>query len=120
MDSGACRRPWVPNSGGGFKANSAIPLKWQYTNAAGVVVDSATANPTIVINGPYLCGGADTTDVIQVTASGNSGYQYDATTKTWQLNWKTTGLLGNKCYNIYISLGVAGRTTSAFPTLLVK
>jgi hypothetical protein len=29
----------------------------------------------------------------------------------------------NKCYDIYISyisLGVAGRTTSAFPTLLVK
>jgi hypothetical protein len=74
--------PWVPNFGGGFKVNSAIPLKWQYTNAAGVVVDSATANPTIVINGPYLCGGADTADVIQVTAAGSSGYQYGATTKT--------------------------------------
>ena len=50
-----------------------------------------------------------------MTASGNSGYQYDPTTKTSQLNWKTTGLSGGKCYHIYISLG-AGRATSAFPT----
>jgi hypothetical protein len=64
-----------------------------------------------VINGQYLCGGADATDVIRVTASG-SGYQY-GDHQTWQLRWKTTGLPGNKCYDIYISLGVAG-ATSAF------
>ena len=63
--------------------------------------------------------GADSADVIAVTASGNSGYQYDPTTKMWQLNWKTSGLSGGKCYDIYISLG-AEHATSALPTLLVK
>jgi len=31
-----------------------------------LVIDSSTTNPTVVINGPYQCGGADSADVIAI------------------------------------------------------
>lgn len=68
-----------------FNTGSTIPLKWQYLDAAGNVMNSANATPEVVIT--------DSTGApITVTTPGNSGLQYDPLTMTWQLNWQTKGL----------------------------
>jgi hypothetical protein len=51
--------------------------------------------------------------------AGNSGYQYDSTTNTWQFNWKTTGLTPGT-YNIYIINGASGQRDGSFPIQLAK
>jgi hypothetical protein len=79
-----------------FKAGSAIPLKWQYTDSTGNVVDSSTANPQILING------------IPAMAPGNSGLRYNPSTMTWQFNWKTTGFKAGY-YTIQIKSGQTGQ-----------
>jgi len=62
-----------------FKAGSVIPLRWQYTDSVGKVVNSATAQPQVFINGA------------PAVAPGNNSLSYDPSTMTWQFNWKTTG-----------------------------
>jgi hypothetical protein len=89
---------------GTFKSGSAIPLKWQYIDSAGKVVNSAAANPQVLINGT------------PAVASGNSGYQYDSLTNTWQFNWKTTGFNAGT-YNIQIINGQTGQEND-FPVQL--
>lgn len=81
------------------KAGSTIPLKWQYTDYAGKVVNSATANPSITINGS------------EVTSPGKSGLQYDSLTNTWQVNWQTKGLAAGT-YNVSIISGQTDQTNS--------
>jgi hypothetical protein len=85
-----------------FRGNRSIPLKWQYTGMDGNVIQSAGANPTVNVSGPVSCGESSGGDVIDVTAAGNSGYQYDAGTATWQFNWKTTGIPAG-CYVIQVT-----------------
>jgi hypothetical protein len=106
-----------PTAGVAYKINSAIPLKWQYTDSAGNVVNSPTANPQVYIAGPYPCGGTGTVAEVLALSSGQSGYQYDPTTNTWQFNWKTTGLISG-CYNINIKSVLTGQTTGPFPIQL--
>jgi hypothetical protein len=105
-----------PSAGVAYKINSAIPLKWQYTNSSGTVVNSWNANSVVQIYAAGSCGGGDL-DVITVNDAGASGYQYDPTTNTWQFNCKTTGL-GKGCYNIYIHSKLTNQTTTAFPIQL--
>lgn len=92
-----------------FKAGSSIPLKWQYTNAAGTVVNSSAAAPsvTITLNG----------SPIVVGDPGKSGLQYDSLTNTWQWNWQTKGL-GAGTYQISIVSGQTGQTDGPFAILL--
>jgi hypothetical protein len=104
-----------PSAGVAYKAGSSVPLKWQYTDGSGNVVASSDAAPTVQIYA-MTCSGADTT-AITVNDTGNSGYQYDATTNTWQFNWKTTGL-AQGCYNIYIQSGQSGQSNGGFPIQL--
>jgi hypothetical protein len=110
--------PYAPPSDKGFKIKSAIPLKWQYTNASNVVIPSPNAAPTVAIV-TASCVGVDGTQDIVVADAGNSGYQYDATTYTWQYNWKTTGLNAG-CYNIRVNTGQTGQTAGPFLIQLVK
>jgi hypothetical protein len=85
-----------------FKGNRSIPLKWQYTAADGSVADSAAASPTLTIYGPVSCGETDGGELIDVSSPGDSGYRYDAETRTWQFNWKTRGV-PNGCYYIQVT-----------------
>lgn len=106
-----------PSAGVAYKINSAIPLKWQYTDNGGNVVNSSTANPQVYISGPYPCGSADSIAEVLALSSGASGYQYDPTNNSWQFNWKTTGQ-NSGCYNINIKSVLTGQTTGPFPIQL--
>ncbi|HET9177623.1 MAG TPA: Ig-like domain repeat protein [Terriglobia bacterium] len=103
----------------GYKVKSAVPLVWQYADINGTVVNSSNANPAVQIYVAGACGGTDTGDILNIQASGNSGYQYDSTTNTWQFNWKTTGM-NPGCYNVYIHSNLTGQTSQAFPIQLVR
>jgi len=85
-----------------FRGNRTIPLKWQYTGADGNVADSAGASPTVNVNGPVSCGETIGGSLIDITAAGNSGYQYDSATNIWQFNWKTSGIPSG-CYYILVT-----------------
>jgi hypothetical protein len=37
-----------------------------------------------------------------VSAAGASDYQYDASSRTWQFNWKTSGLAAG-CYQLRVT-----------------
>ena len=106
-----------PSAGVAYKINSAIPLKWQYTDTNGNVVNSSTANPQVYIAGPYPCGAGDAAIDVLALSAGASGYQYDPTTNTWQFNWKTTGL-SSGCYNINIKSVLTNQTNGPFPIQL--
>jgi sugar lactone lactonase YvrE len=102
-----------------FNVTRTMPLAWQYTNASGVIVNSAAANPQVVISGPYTCGQADTANDITVNSAGASGYQYSSTTNTWQFNWQIKGNAPG-CYNIYIVSGETGQQAGPFPISVVS
>ena len=80
--------PYAPPEQKAFKLGRTIPLKWQYTDLAGNVVDSDGANPKV--EWTYM-GEGDGTGTLdeEVDAPGASGLQYDALTMTWQFNWQT-------------------------------
>jgi hypothetical protein len=102
-----------------FNVKRTMPLKWQYTNSGGAVVNSASANPLISIY-PYPCsGGADAVASITVNDAGSSGYQYDATTNTWQFNWQVKGNMPG-CYDIFIKSQQSGQTNGPFPIDVVN
>ena len=109
--------PYATPAQGSSKINSANPLKWQYTDVNGNAVASSSANPSVVITGPYACGGADSGSPITANAAGNSGYQYELGSNTWQFNWKTTGLSAG-CYNITIKSNQSGQSNGVFPIQL--
>ena len=112
--------PYAPPGVRGYKVNSAIPLKWQYADVNNTVVNSSNANPVVQIYAAVGCGDTSTGDVLSIVASGNSGYQYDTTTNTWQFNWKTGGPIGAGCYVIYIKSQLTGQTNGPFPIQLVR
>jgi len=100
-----------------FKIGSSIPLKWQYTDSAGNVVDSAAANPSVGIK-PVTGDGTPVEGIpIIVEDPGLSGYQYDSLTTTWQYNWQTKGLTAG-LYYIRITSGQTGQVNGPFPIQL--
>ncbi|MGH9662358.1 MAG: thrombospondin type 3 repeat-containing protein, partial [Bryobacteraceae bacterium] len=92
-----------------FKVGRTIPLTWQYTDAAGAVIGSAAASPTVHY-GPVACGASSGGATLDIDSPGNSGLHYDAATMTWQLNWKTTGVPAG-CYAIVITSPIAQSST---------
>jgi hypothetical protein len=54
---------------------------------------------------------------IDLEDAGNSGYQYDSLTNTWQFNWKTKGLTAG-IYTICIKCGSTGQIDGPFPIQL--
>ena len=99
-----------------FKLGSTIPLKWQYTDFDGLLVDSLEADPRvrIVLDGvlPPM-----TDDPIDVGDPGNSGLRYDALAMTWQFNWQTKGFAAG-AYDIWITSVQTGQINGPFPILL--
>jgi YDG domain len=102
-----------------FNVTRTMPLAWQYANASGAVVNSAAANPTVQISGPYPCGGTATSGAITINSAGASGYQYNSTTNTWQFNWQINGSQPG-CYNIYIVSGQTGQSSGPYPIAVVS
>jgi len=107
--------PWDPSKS--YKIKSAIPLKWQYTNALGVPVPSGSASPAISIV-MVSTGGTGNAD-IALDDAGSSGYQYDPTTAMWQFNWKTTGLAPGT-YLVSIRSGATGQVNGTFTVMLAR
>jgi hypothetical protein len=101
-----------------FKMGSSIPLKWQYTDSAGNVVDSSAANPQVIINPVTLGDGVPVEGApITVEDPGASGVRYDSLTMTWQSNWQTKGLSAG-IYNIRVTRGQTEQTNGPFPIQL--
>ncbi len=105
-------QPWGPPGAVAFKIKSTVPLKWQYTDYNGNVVNSANANPTVFDAGS--CGPGASGDAA-LDYAGNSGYQYDPISNTWQFNWKTTGSSPG-CHAIEVTSGLTKQTDGYFPT----
>ncbi len=98
-----------------FKAGSTIPLKWQYTDSAGNVVDSPAANPAVHI---YYDGSEGSgSEVIPVESPGASGLRYDSLTMTWGYNWQTKNLQA-RLYKVCITSSQTGQTDGPFQILL--
>jgi len=77
------------------KLGRVVPLKWQYVDASGAVVDISTPVPVVSVYGP---DGA----LVDLEGPGASTEFYDADTWAWQLNWQTKGLEPG-LYDIYIT-----------------
>ena len=88
-----------------FKTGRSIPLKWQYTDFSGNVLNSSTSTPSITIT----LGG----NSIPVGAPGKSGLQYNTITSTWQFNWQTKGLSAGT-YQILITSAQTGQRNGPF------
>jgi len=88
-----------------FNTGRSIPLKWQYTDFSGNVVNSSTAAPSITIT----FGG----NSIPVGDPGKSGLQYDTITNTWQFNWQTKGVAAGT-YQIWITSAQTGQRNGPF------
>lgn len=92
-----------------FKRGSVIPLKFNWTDADGNVIDSASAAPNVTIY-PGPCSAAPTGTPIAADDAGNSGeFRYDTVTSTWVFGWSTRPV-AEGCYWIRITSG-----TLAFP-----
>ena len=85
-----------------FKIGSSIPLKWQYTDYSGNVVDSPLADPDIGIE--FLGNGGSPSVLEEINDPGSSGLRYDSLTMTWQFNWQTKDL-ADGIYEIRIASG---------------
>jgi hypothetical protein len=95
---------------GGFQVpatanqGSAVPLTWQYSSG-GIVIDTGTLVPVVRVRTLSSCTNGTETGAtfLDKQAPGNSNFNYDVKTFTWQFNWQTKPFaLG--CYNIYIDL----------------
>ena len=102
-----------------FNVTRTMPLKWQYTNSSGNVVNSAAANPVVTIQGPYACGATDSAGTITVNDAGSSGYQYDPGSNGWQFNWQIKGNIVG-CYDIYVTSQQSGQRNGPFPISVVN
>ena len=112
--------PWTAQPLAVANIGSSFPLAWKYTNAAGVVIPSATAAPQVRVKGPFTCGSTETAGTPQIVADpGSSGFQYFAATMTWQYNWQTKGLKPG-CYNVRIFTMESGQLHGPFPIRLQR
>jgi hypothetical protein len=101
-----------------FKVGSSIPLKWQYTDVNGTVLDSSAANPRVRIVAVGTTPPV-TDDPILVEDPGNSGLRYDSTDGMWIFNWQTKGS-PVATYWIWITSVQTGQANGPFPILLKK
>lgn len=84
--SGQLLPPYAPDKA--FKGGSTVPIKWQYFDKDGNVIPSADFAPQVQC-GYIAPDDSEPLEVVTANVTGNSGYQYDDTTMTWQFNWKT-------------------------------
>jgi len=100
-----------------FKIGSSIPLKWHYTDLAGIVVDSSLAIPRVRIVPTDAPPPPVTEDPITVDAPGKSGLRYDSANDMWIFNWQTKEY-DPGIYNIYITSFQTGQINGPFPIQL--
>jgi len=106
--------PYAPPNQKLFKAGRTIPLKWQYTDFDGKVVDSFDANP--VVRYQYEGTGNGNGELFDdADAPGLSGLQYDITEDVWQwqFNWQTKDLPTGE-YKIWITSEQTGQVNGPF------
>ena len=96
-----------------FKIGSSIPLKWQYTDLAGIVVDSSLAIPRVRIVSTGDAPPEVTGEPIIVDDPGKSGLRYDSTTDMWIFNWQTK-VFAPGTYDIYITSFQTGQANGPF------
>ena len=86
-----------------IKRGSTFPIKFNWRDDAGAVINSGLANPAVSIF-PVNCESQQgTTSQIVVEDSGSSGgLRYDATSNTWIFNWSTRQVSAG-CYSIRIA-----------------
>ncbi len=90
-----------------FKAGRVLPLKWTYTDCAGDVVASGSADPTLRI---YSLAGSEES-LIATVRPAKDGLKYVNSEQMWMYNWSTKGLQAG-AYRIVITSGKTGQTQS--------
>jgi hypothetical protein len=103
-----------------FRRGSVVPLKFGWTDAAGVPVDSGAAAAAVRLY-PVSCSSqAPTSDPITPDDAGNSsGLRYDAEKQVWIFNWSTRPLSAG-CFAIEVTTGNSAFAppASTFPVAL--
>jgi hypothetical protein len=105
---------------------SSQPMAWQYT-LGGVVVDTSTEDPKVTFtkmnatNNACTSPAGEQTPVLNSTYfentdfPGNSSFQYDTKSNTWQFNWQTGPPVTAGCWNIRVILERTGQVNGPFP-----
>jgi len=104
--------PYAPPEKKTFKAGRTIPLKWQYTDFDGNVIDSRDAYPVVECQ---FDGAGNGGGELELTEDpGSSGLRYDDTPGIWQwqFNWQTKDLPGT--YKIWITNIQTGQVNGPF------
>ncbi|MEO7135247.1 MAG: Ig-like domain-containing protein, partial [Vicinamibacterales bacterium] len=109
---------------------SAQPMAWQYT-LGGVVVNTSTEMPKVTFtkmnatnNSCTIPAGEPVQPVLNSTyfvnsaSPGNSSFQYNTTTNTWQFNWQTAPPVTAGCWNVRVILERTGQVNGPFPLRL--
>ncbi|HTG94433.1 MAG TPA: PxKF domain-containing protein, partial [Pyrinomonadaceae bacterium] len=112
--------PATPQTTPTFKRGSVVPLKFNWINTAGVIVDSAAANPSVAVFPTSCATQTPSTTPITAEDAGNSGgLRYDSSTQTWIFNW-TTRPLAAGCYSVRVTTSNAAfaAPTTNFPIAL--
>jgi hypothetical protein len=103
-----------------FKRGSVVPLKFNWVNTAGLIVDSAAANPSVAVFPTSCLTQTPSTTPITAEDAGNSGgLRYDANTQTWTFNWSTKPLAAG-CFVVRVTTSNAAYAapTNSFPIAL--
>ena len=97
-----------------FKAGRTIPLKWQYTNLDGNVVDSFDAYPVVEFQFAGTENGGGDLELTEYPGL-SGGLHYDNTPGIWQwqFNWQTKEVDPGK-YNVWITSEQTGQVNGPF------
>jgi hypothetical protein len=86
-----------------FKRGRVVPLKFNWVDAGGLVVDSANASPSVTITPTSCATQSPLGDAIAPEDAGNTaGLHYDSTTRIWTFNWSTKPLAAG-CFSIRVT-----------------
>jgi hypothetical protein len=108
---------------------SSQPMAWQYT-LGGAVVNTSTEMPKVTFtkmnatNTNCTTPAGEQTPVLNSTYfensdfPGNSSFQYNTTTNTWQFNWQTGPPVTAGCWSVRVILERTGQVNGPFPLRL--
>lgn len=103
-----------------FKRGSVVPLKFNWVDAAGRVIDSGAASPAISIYRDSCSDQPAMSEPIAADDAGQSdGWRYDAAASTWIFGWSTKPLTAG-CYWIQVTTATRAypAPTGLFPVAL--
>jgi sugar lactone lactonase YvrE len=102
-----------------FQRGSVVPLKFNWVDASGQVIDSAAASPEVAIH-RGTCADQPSASPLPAEDAGQSrGWRYDTGSRTWIFGWSTRSLSAG-CYWIEITTGAGALPPpdSMFPIAL--